>query len=156
MEQVASGSGQQTPRRKWRYLEAIAFTEKIPNSRNTISSISEDVESVQNNLIIDLLEASTSSTTMETSQPTSSDGRGQKKKNGDAFAKFLETAGASICTMINESRSRKTNSTAQHFASLATKISEASLPPEMVTNIEAKVSALVFEEISNFYLGYLG
>ncbi|XP_050339045.1 transcription factor Adf-1-like isoform X2 [Bactrocera neohumeralis] len=55
MEQVASGSGQQTPRRKWRYLEAMSFMEKIPNSRRTISSISEDFESVQDNIIIEHL-----------------------------------------------------------------------------------------------------
>ncbi|XP_049304064.1 uncharacterized protein LOC125776351 [Bactrocera dorsalis] len=152
MEQIASGSGQQTPRRKWRYLEAMAFMETIPNSRHTISSISEEV----GRIIEPSLEASTSSSTMETAQPTSSNKRGQKKKNGEALAKFLQTAGESISTMIDESRSRKTDTTAQHFASLAAKISEAGLPQEMVLHIEAKVSALVFKEISDFYSGYLG
>ncbi|XP_039966058.1 uncharacterized protein LOC120778330 [Bactrocera tryoni] len=115
MEQVASGSGQQTPRRKWRYLKAMSFMEKTPNSRRFQSLL--------------------------------------QKKNSYAFAKFLESAGASISTMIGESRKTKTNSTAQHFASLAAKITESGLPSNMVTQIEARESAFVFEEINN-YLSY--
>ncbi|XP_039970209.1 uncharacterized protein LOC120782137 isoform X1 [Bactrocera tryoni] len=86
--------------------------------------------------------------------------RGQwnsQKKDNDKFKQFLDLASTSIsdtCAAFVE-KAQKQDSTALHFSSLAAKITEAGLPPKVVNQIEAKVSAIVFGEIDKFYSGLL-
>ncbi|XP_011197513.2 uncharacterized protein LOC105222036 [Bactrocera dorsalis] len=96
----------------------------------------------------------------ESSPCRPSDACGQwnsQKKDDDKFKEFLELAGSSIsntCAAFVQ-KAQKQDSIALHFSSLAAKITEAGLPPKVVNQIEAKVSAIVFGEIDKFYSGHI-
>ncbi|XP_017492642.1 PREDICTED: uncharacterized protein LOC108380759 [Rhagoletis zephyria] len=156
MDQLASGSIAETPRKKWRYFESLSFLENVSNSRRTIGSISADdtqfIEESEVVEIVDINSANISPPAIESPQSKVLNPREQKKKDSDKFQKFLEMAGSSIsetCAAFVGQRQMQ-DSTALHFASLAAKISEDGLPPNTVNQIEAKVSVLVFGEIEKY------
>ncbi|XP_028901728.1 uncharacterized protein LOC105220596 [Zeugodacus cucurbitae] len=151
MEQVPSGSDAETNRRKWKYLEVMSFLESATTSRRTISNVSYEVEYVDDSDIV-IIDDSQEKLVPE-SRNVDYDGNKRKKKDCQKFQQFLDMAGRSIsesCATFAE-KSKTQNSTALHFSSLAAKITESGLPPNLVNEIELKVSNLVFGEIKKFY-----
>ncbi|XP_014096342.1 uncharacterized protein [Bactrocera oleae] len=162
MKQVSTGNSAETAKKTWKYLEAMSFLDNTKYARRTIRSSSEEVDCIDENDILEIKQedsANISLSASESSQCRSSHAWGQEvqKKYSDKFQQFLNLAGASIsetCAAFVE-QTQKQNTTALHFSSLAAKITEAGLPPNVVNQIEAKVSALVFGEIDKFYSGLL-
>ncbi|XP_036335450.1 transcription factor Adf-1-like [Rhagoletis pomonella] len=89
MELSTSGSGAETPRRKWRYLEAMSFLDNVTSTRTTIGSIPEEL------VVID----EESSTAAET-PPSSS--RVRKEDERDKFEALIDLAASSITQTCSE------------------------------------------------------
>ncbi|XP_011195068.1 uncharacterized protein Adf1_41 isoform X2 [Zeugodacus cucurbitae] len=153
IEQNASGRGAEIPRKTWKYMEAISFLDNVKNSRR----LNEEEEYIKESEVLEIENMDSANLSMSTSESSQSisvsDARRQMKKDNDKFQKFLDLAGASISETCGAfvCQAQKQHTTALHFSTLAAKIVEAGLPPYVVNQIEAKVSALVFGEINKFY-----
>ncbi|XP_067626570.1 uncharacterized protein [Eurosta solidaginis] len=144
---LASGSGAPSPKRKWRYMEAMSFLDKAQASRSTIGNES-DTESESTSIISPSSKDSTPPPHKNDSPRPSARAR---KETQQKFNDFLKLASQSIKNTCSAfcTQEKELDSTFLHFQTLASKIKESGIPKNVANEIEAKVSALVFYEIEN-------
>ncbi|XP_017470929.1 PREDICTED: uncharacterized protein LOC108362460 [Rhagoletis zephyria] len=162
--QLSSGSGAPSPTKKWKYLQTLSFLDNYKDSRPTVGSdLHEDME-------LDFLLNCSSSTSLTENQsspttPTIDEGEHQRieplprktsKKQADAevtqvFAEVMQECAVTVKELASAaiSSDQERDATSLLFESLAKKISGADLPQGDVRRIEAKLIALVYDELAN-------